>query len=98
MASHLPDIFLGISRVESQSWPYTFPKLVPVAKPLDNNRSEYQPITLAPGIYYLNTMESVASAMEGSVIAGRNVAMLLNNSLAVEGLESRISNEAAQNL
>ena len=64
------DIFNDISEVHVQQWPYTFPHLEP--------NVTFQPIMLAPNVYYLNTMESVASAMEGSIIAGRNVAMLIS--------------------
>ena len=39
----------------------------------------YQPIVLAPGLYYVNAIESVASAMEGSILAARNIALLLGS-------------------
>jgi len=68
----VPMLFLNVTRVFTQVWPYTFPQLKPL-----NSTGSYQPIMLSEGILYLNTMESVASAMEGSVIAGRNVAQLL---------------------
>lgn len=64
------DIFIDIAQVKIQKWPYTFPHLEP--------NPTFQPIKLAPHVYYLNTMESIASAMEVSIIAGRNIAMLLN--------------------
>jgi len=84
----LDQIFLGVSHVQVQHWPFTFPKLKPVAVPSAAGSaaaSGYQPIVLhdegsGGGILYLNTMESVASAMEGSVIAGRNAAMLIAQS------------------
>ena len=53
----------------AQEWEYTFPVLTPDVK--------FQPIILGENIFYLNTMESVASAIEGSVIAGRNIAQLI---------------------
>jgi prenylcysteine oxidase/farnesylcysteine lyase len=69
----LAQIFTDITDVTVQAWPYTFPKLTPV------NDSSFQPIILSEaGVYYLNTLESVASAMEGSIIAGRNVAQLMH--------------------
>eukprot|EP00927_Polykrikos_kofoidii_P051240 TRINITY_DN45028_c0_g1_i1.p1 TRINITY_DN45028_c0_g1~~TRINITY_DN45028_c0_g1_i1.p1 ORF type:complete len:224 (-),score=32.62 TRINITY_DN45028_c0_g1_i1:12-683(-) len=78
LTSVLPDIFEGLSQDPAdtvvQHWPYTFPVLKPVAI---GGSSLYQPISLMPGMLHLNTLESVASAMEGSVIAARNAALLL---------------------
>lgn len=75
---HLNQIFVGVSTNPSdiivQSWPYTFPELVPITK---TSATQYQPLTLDNGIHYINAMESVASAMEGSIIGGRNVALTL---------------------
>ena len=74
----LQGFFIDHSRVVQHSWQYTFPRLRPFstrdtvnAVPLD------QPIEVAGNVFHLNAMESVASAMEGSVIAGRNIAQLL---------------------
>ena len=67
----LSRIFSDLASVTVQVWPFTFPRLVPGAA------STFQPITLAPGLRYLNGLESVASAMEGSIIAGRNAAQLM---------------------
>ena len=53
----------------TQEWPYTFPILTPT--------TDYQPVILADNLYYLNTIESAASAMEASVISGRNAAQLI---------------------
>ena len=39
-----------------------------------------QPVVLAPGLFNSNAMESIASAMEISVIGARNVARLLTDS------------------
>lgn len=82
---HLPRLFTDVTSVDVQVWPYTFPELKPVKPISDDNSADaddssdgYQPIVPARGIFYLNAMESVASAMEGSVIAGRNVAQLLS--------------------
>ena len=41
------------------------------------NDSEFQAIVLDSNLYNINAMESVASAMEGSVIGARNVAMMV---------------------
>jgi hypothetical protein len=73
----LDDLFLEVdkSSVLIQYWPYTFPVLHPTTT------GQFQPIQLAPNVWYLNTIESVASAMEGSIIAGRNVAMLIEREL-----------------
>ena len=67
----LDQIFNDVSDVHVQQWPYTFPHLDP--------NITFQPILLAPHLYNVNTMESVASAMEGSIIAGRNIAMILSS-------------------
>jgi len=71
VTSYLPDIFVGVVDSYVQSWKYTFPDLSPP--------SSYQPTILAPGLFYINTMESVACAMEGSTISGRNVALLMTS-------------------
>jgi len=67
--SILSNVFISYEWVMVQDWPYTFPKLKPIKD------SEFQPIILSDNLYYLNTIESVASAMEVSTIAGRNIAM-----------------------
>ncbi|KJE88462.1 hypothetical protein CAOG_00116 [Capsaspora owczarzaki ATCC 30864] len=72
--STLPELFVDIREYDVQVWPYTFPELVATTK--------FQPIELSPDLFYLNTMESIASAMEVSVIAGRNVAALVAKSVA----------------
>lgn len=66
------DIFINLYNYTMQDWPYTFPKLIPT--------NQFQPIILAKNLYYCNTIESTASAMEMSVIAGRNIAQLLISS------------------
>jgi hypothetical protein len=76
---HLTSIFLGLSTDPAdtvvQHWNYTFPVLSPVNG--SAGAPSYQPISLADGVWYVNAMESVASAMEGSIIAGRNLALTL---------------------
>ena len=64
--------FLGVKTVTVKHWKYTFPILKPV-----QNDSEFQAIVLDSNMYNINAMESVASAMEGSVIGARNVAMMV---------------------
>ena len=76
LSDEIPKIFTNVSSIQTQDWPYTFPVLAPVGPSVT---SGYQPIRLAENIYYLNTIESVASAMEGSIIAGRNVALLIQH-------------------
>lgn len=74
-SQQLKSIYFGISPPFGflcQAWPYTFPELIPTIN--------FQPIILAQNLYYLNTMESVASAMEASVISGRNTAQLIISS------------------
>lgn len=70
MDSYLDSIFTDVSDSFVQIWNYTFPDLSP--------QSTYQPIELSSGLYYANTMESVATAMECSTIAGRNIALLIS--------------------
>eukprot|EP00026_Physarum_polycephalum_P008287 Phypoly_transcript_08369.p1 GENE.Phypoly_transcript_08369~~Phypoly_transcript_08369.p1 ORF type:complete len:216 (+),score=41.07 Phypoly_transcript_08369:836-1483(+) len=69
MESYLDSIFTNMTDYFVQVWPYTFPDLSP--------QESYQPIILAEGLYYANTMESVATAMECSTISGRNIALLI---------------------
>ena len=76
--STIDDIFVSPTVVFEQHWNYTFPVLKVTD---DANGGDFQSIVLSPGVFYLNTMESVASAMEGSVIAGRNVAELASKVL-----------------
>jgi hypothetical protein len=64
------DLFLDVEWNYIEMWPYTFPRLIPMGD------LDYQPISLSPNLYSLNGMESIASAMETSVAAGRNVALL----------------------
>lgn len=74
-------IFLNVTETHTQYWPFTFLDLTPPpAASISAGSSSgagYQPLTLFPRVLYLSPIESVASAMECSVIAGRNAAMLL---------------------
>eukprot|EP01094_Clydonella_sp_ATCC50884_P008980 TRINITY_DN18516_c0_g1_i1.p1 TRINITY_DN18516_c0_g1~~TRINITY_DN18516_c0_g1_i1.p1 ORF type:complete len:457 (+),score=155.85 TRINITY_DN18516_c0_g1_i1:93-1463(+) len=65
----VPKIFVNPSAVYVKHWKFTFPVLSP--------NTPFQPVVLAPGVFYVNTMESVASAIEGSVISSRNIAGLI---------------------
>jgi len=65
----LNDIYIGVQDHFVQVWPFTFPDLSP--------QSAYQPIIWAPNLYYISGMDSVATAMECSTIAGRNAALLI---------------------
>jgi prenylcysteine oxidase / farnesylcysteine lyase len=65
-------LFEEVKTIYVQHWPYTFAHL----KPLEGTAGEMQPIILRPGLYNLNAIESIASAMEVSCIAARNVARL----------------------
>mmetsp|Transcript_35058 Transcript_35058/g.88210 ORF Transcript_35058/g.88210 Transcript_35058/m.88210 type:complete len:455 (+) Transcript_35058:117-1481(+) len=62
----LADIFEGVVDHHVQHWPYTFPDLAPTRA--------YQPLRLSDNLYYVNAMESVVTAMEGSAISSRNIA------------------------
>ena len=54
--------------------PYTFAKLAPVL----NASAETQPVVLREeGLYNLNAVESMATAMEISAMGARNVARLI---------------------
>ena len=75
VTSSIPFLFINPVYDYTHHWPFTFPELIPIDN--SSNLARFQPIILAPALYYLNSMESVASAMEGSVIAGRNAAMLV---------------------
>ena len=66
--SILPSLFDGVKESYTHLWEYTFPQMRP--------NSDFQPLRLN-GVFYLSTMESVAVAMEGSVISGKNVATLI---------------------
>jgi beta-glucanase (GH16 family) len=57
-----------------QHWPYTFAHLYPTSSAA--GKKTEQPIVLSPGIYNLNALESLASAMEVSSIAAHNSARL----------------------
>eukprot|EP00948_MAST-09A_sp_MAST-9A-sp1_P002535 g2535.t1 len=65
------------SSIIRQHWPYTFPHLRPTPSSKYKNETNFQPIILMPGLFYVNGIESLASAMECSIIGGRNIAMLL---------------------
>jgi hypothetical protein len=40
--------------------------------------SEFQPIMLGENVFYLSTMDSVAVAMEASVISAKNAVKMIN--------------------
>ncbi|KAL6079602.1 Prenylcysteine oxidase-like [Balamuthia mandrillaris] len=71
VSDRLNSIFVNVTNHVVQHWNYTFP----VYKAM--NDDDYQPIVLHDNLFYLNAMESVATAMECSVIAGRNIALLI---------------------
>ena len=67
-----------------QYWPYTFAHLTPTS-----NTDMLQPIVLAPGLYNLNALESLASAMEVSSIAAKNGARLAYDFLYSDGIHNK---------
>merc|ERR1719174_2478293 len=76
VTSHLDHIFRGVFENETvvQHWPYTFPLLHPVSA---STPSGYQSLEPMQNFFYLNAIESVSTAMECSVLAGRNAALLM---------------------
>ena len=72
MTNYMDDYFVGIKSIYTHHWNYTFPEFKPVKDP-----SGFQDIQLADGLYNVNTIESVASAMEVPVINARNIAMMI---------------------
>lgn len=70
VSDRLDSMFINHSDSLVQHWNYTFPDLQPPR--------HYQPLKAANNLYYVNTMESVVTAMEGSAISGRNVAKLIS--------------------
>ena len=66
----LPSLFVSPQLHHTQHWRYTFGELVPITNPA----LQTQPVVLAEGLYNANAMESIASAMEISVIGARNAA------------------------
>jgi prenylcysteine oxidase/farnesylcysteine lyase len=69
----LAELFVGPEAHHVQHWPYTFGQLPPISIG-PNASAQVQPVVLAPGLYNANAMESIASAMEISVIGARNAA------------------------
>ena len=58
-----------------QYWEYTFPKLTPIVQ--SEEKKKFQKIILAPGLFNLNSLESLATAMEISSISAHNGARLV---------------------
>lgn len=69
ITAHVPRIFARVLELRVHHWPYTFPSLAPT--------TAYQPLQLGPRWLYLGALESLAVAMECSVIAGRNAALTI---------------------
>lgn len=69
----LAEPFSSVSETRQVTWE-AFPRLTPGA--------EMPPFRIEPGCYYVNAMESIASAMEIQAIGSRNVANLLADDLA----------------
>lgn len=51
----------------------------PVYTPVKNPADELGTFVLAPGLFYANAIEKIASCMEIAAIGGRNVALLVHN-------------------
>jgi len=69
----ISSLFLGVQYVQQHTWPYTFPTLDPLKA-----GEKFQPVYFHKGtvgnVYYVNGIESAATAMECSVISARNIA------------------------
>ncbi|XP_072030757.1 uncharacterized protein [Amphiura filiformis] len=72
LTTHMDEYFIGVRSVYTHHWVYTFPRLIPITDPED-----FQDIQLHDGLFNINTIESIASAMEVPVINARNVAQLI---------------------
>lgn len=71
----LDRMFISRQSTFQYAWPFTFPIL-----PVVSNPDNFQPIILHSRLYSNNAMESVASAMECSVISARNAVLSLLSS------------------
>lgn len=93
LAPHLDKLFVGVGQVLVQHWPYTFAALTPIT----SEHQQLQPVVvMEEGLYNANAVESIASAMEISVIGARNAAQLAARSLVREnGKGSRPGADAA---
>ncbi len=69
ISSHVEDLFSNVSESFVHLFDLTFPLMTP--------NPHYQPVLLANNLIYVSGMESVAVAMEGSVISGKNAAKVI---------------------
>ena len=68
------ELFTNASAFETHHWPYTFAGLEPIVDP----KAQLQPVVLhEAGLINANALESIASAMEISVMGARNAARLV---------------------
>jgi hypothetical protein len=71
----LDEMFINVTNFYHHHWPYTFAALKPITA-----ESQLQPVVLhSAGLYNINALESIATAMEISVIGARNIARLVSN-------------------
>lgn len=68
----LRSMFINLTDTQAQHWDGVFP----IMKPLKEGES-YQPIRLHNHMYYINTIESLATAMGGTMITSENIAKLV---------------------
>ena len=68
--AQLDQLFVNVNQTYTHHWPYTFAHLAPT----DGHVAQPILLSKSPGLYNVNSMESLASAMEISSIGGRNVA------------------------
>jgi len=75
--SDLEPIFQKLSDYFEYRWDGVFPSMKPPKK-----GENYQPLILSKNLYYINTIESIATAMGGSTIASQNIARLIVKDLS----------------
>ena len=77
LRDHSNELFINprVDDMYEQYWEYTFPKLTPIVQ--SEEKKKFQKIILAPGLFNLNSLESLATAMEISSISAHNGARLV---------------------
>ena len=87
----LQSIFIqpNTNTIYEQYWPYTFAHLYPTSK-----LKMLQPIELSSGLYNLNALESLASAMEISAISAHNGARLAYDYLNLKRIQNSVQNSS----
>jgi hypothetical protein len=72
-------MFVNVKQYYHNHWPYTFAAL----EPITGEQSQLQPIVMhSAGLFNINALESIATAMEISAIGARNVARLVSQNVS----------------